>query len=84
MRRSGRKWLAQRMMPHDSMFSAWLCALWECANQLGDEAVADGMRISGLVEACSYEGPEVHRSGRKRRYLSEINAIRNGWCPGED
>jgi hypothetical protein len=37
----------------------------ECANQLGDEAVAEGLRISGLVDVYSFEGPEVNRNPRR-------------------
>ena len=36
----------------------------QCANLLGDEAVAAGLRISGLVEVYSFEGPNVDRSAR--------------------
>jgi sigma54-dependent transcription regulator len=59
---AGRKWLADRMMRKNDMFSGVVVRSVECANLLGDEAVAAGLRISGLVEAYSFEGPEVDRS----------------------
>ena len=59
---AGRKWLAQRMMRKNDMFSGVVVRSVECANLLGDEAVATGLRISGLVEVYSFEGPNVDRS----------------------
>ncbi len=59
---AGRNWIAKRMMATNSMFSGAVLRSVECAENLGDEAVADGLRISGLVEVYSYEGPEVKRS----------------------
>jgi len=61
---AGRKWLAERMMRRNDMFSGVVVRSVECANLLGDEAVAGGLRISGLVEAYSFEGPEVDRSAQ--------------------
>lgn len=52
---AGRKWLAERMMPKNDMFSGVVVRSVECANHLGNEAVAAGLRISGLVEAYSFE-----------------------------
>jgi hypothetical protein len=37
---AGRKWLAERMMPRNDMFSGVMVRSVECANRLGDEAVA--------------------------------------------
>jgi hypothetical protein len=59
---AGRNWLAQRMMRKNDMFSGVVVRSVECANLLGDEAVAEGLRISGLVEMYSYEGPDIDRS----------------------
>jgi hypothetical protein len=61
---AGRKWLADRMMPHNAMFSGVAVRSVECANNLGNEAIVDGLRICGLVEQYTYEGREVRRSGR--------------------
>jgi hypothetical protein len=61
---AGRKWLAQRMMAKNDMFSGAVVRSVECANALGDEAVAGGLRISGLVEVYSFEGPEIDRNPR--------------------
>jgi hypothetical protein len=52
---AGRKWLADRMMPRNDMWSGIVIRSVECANRPGDEAVADGLRISGLVEIYTYE-----------------------------
>jgi hypothetical protein len=59
---AGRNWIAKRMMANNSMFSGVVVRSVECAGNLGREAVADGLRIEGLVEVYSYEGPEVRRS----------------------
>jgi hypothetical protein len=61
---AGRKWLADRMMPKNDMFSGVMVRSVECANSLGDEAVAAGLRISGLVETYSFEGPNIDRGAR--------------------
>ena len=53
----GRKWIADRMLPNNSMWSGVCVRSVECANRLGNEAVAAGLRITGLVEAYSFEGP---------------------------
>ena len=54
---AGRKWLAERMVPKNEMWSGVVVRSVECASRLGDEAVANGLRISGLVEIYSFEGP---------------------------
>jgi hypothetical protein len=51
----GRNWLAKRMMPENSMWNGVVVRSVECANHLANEAVADGLRISGAVEMYSYE-----------------------------
>ena len=61
---AGRKWLAERMMRRNDMFSGVVVRSVECANLLGDEAVAAGLRISGLVEVYSFEGSNIDRSAR--------------------
>lgn len=61
---AGRKWLAERMTAKNDMFSGAAVRSVQCANLLGDEAVAAGLRISGLVEVYSFEGPNVDRSAR--------------------
>jgi hypothetical protein len=58
---AGQKWLADRMMPHNSMFSGVVVRSVEAANELGNEAVAGGLRISGLVDPYTFEGPRVRR-----------------------
>jgi hypothetical protein len=62
---AGRNWLAKRIMANNDMFSGVAVRSVECANQLGDEAVAEGLRISGLVDVYSFEGPEVNRNPRR-------------------
>jgi hypothetical protein len=52
---AGRKWLADRMIPKNEMWSGVVVRSIECASRLGDEAVAYGLRISGLVEAYTFE-----------------------------
>ena len=52
---AGRKWLSERMMPKNEMWSGVVVRSVECANRLGDEAVADGLRISGLVDMYSFD-----------------------------
>jgi hypothetical protein len=59
---AGRKWLGQRMMRKNDMFSGVVVRSVECAEALGNEAVAAGLRISGLVEMYTFEGPGVDRS----------------------
>lgn len=59
---AGRKWLAERMMRKNDMFSGVVVRSVECANLLGNEAVAAGLRISGLVEVYSFEGSDIDRS----------------------
>ena len=61
----GRRWLAERMMARNDMFSGVAIRSVECANRFGDEAVADGLRISGLVEVYSFERSEVDRNARR-------------------
>jgi hypothetical protein len=50
------------MMRKNDMFNGVVVRSVECANRLGDEAVAAGLRISGLVEVYSFEGPDIDRS----------------------
>jgi hypothetical protein len=52
---AGRRWLAERMMPKNEMFSGVVVRSVECANDLADEAVADGLRISGAVDPFPFE-----------------------------
>ena len=59
---AGRTWLAKRMMATNDMFTGVAVRSVECATRLGDEAVAEGLRISGLVEMYSFEDPEVKRA----------------------
>jgi hypothetical protein len=61
---AGRKWLAGRMMAKNDMFGGAVVRTVECARLLTDEAVADGLYISGLHEEFSFQGPEVDRSAR--------------------
>jgi hypothetical protein len=49
-------------MPKNDMFSGVVVRSVECANRLGDEAVAAGLRISGLVEVYTFGGSDIHRS----------------------
>jgi hypothetical protein len=49
------RWLAERMMPKNEMFSGVVVRSVECANVLADEAVADGLRISGAVDPFPFE-----------------------------
>jgi hypothetical protein len=55
---AGRKWLAERMLPKNNMFNGVVVRSVECANHLGNEAVAAGLLISGLVEAYTFEEPD--------------------------
>jgi hypothetical protein len=52
---AGRRWLSERMMPKNDMWSGVVVRSVECADRLGDEAVADGLTISGLVDMYSFE-----------------------------
>jgi hypothetical protein len=52
---AGRKWLAERMMPKNNMFSGVVVRSVKCASHLGNEAVAAGLLISGLVEVYTFE-----------------------------
>lgn len=52
---AGRKWIAERMMAHNDMWSGVVLRSTEVANQLGNEAVAAGLRISGLVDPYTFE-----------------------------
>jgi hypothetical protein len=53
---AGRKWIADRMMePKNSMWSGVAVRSVEAASRLGDEAVADGLRITGVVEQYTFE-----------------------------
>ena len=61
---AGRSWLAKRMAPLNDMWSGVAVRSVECANRLGDEAVAEGLRISGLVEVYSFEEGNVNRARR--------------------
>jgi hypothetical protein len=47
---AGRKWLAKRMMPVNDMRSGVVASSVDHAGQLGNEAVRDGLLISGLVD----------------------------------
>jgi hypothetical protein len=52
------------MLPRNDMLSGVMVRSVECANRLGDEAVAAGLRISGMVETYSFEGPNIDLSAR--------------------
>jgi hypothetical protein len=52
---AGRKWLARRMMPENEMWSGVVVRSVDGAARLGDEAVADGLKISGLVDIYTFE-----------------------------
>jgi hypothetical protein len=52
---AGRKWLAERMPPENEMWSGVVVRSLDHASRLGDEAVVDGLLISGLVDPYSFE-----------------------------
>ena len=47
---AGRKWLAERMLPENEMWSGVVVRSLDHASRLGDEAVVDGLLISRLVD----------------------------------
>jgi len=44
----GRRWIKERIVPKDELWDGVILQPWR-ANDLGDQAVADGLWISGLV-----------------------------------
>jgi hypothetical protein len=90
---AGRKWLAERMLPENDMFSGVVVRSIGCAAVLGDEAVSAGLWISGLVKAIR-DGDFKHfpdlnfvvvlqsHTVAGRKWLAEQTLPKNGMFSG--